>query len=286
VSVISGHDADEIRDSFAKSASGSISGAYIWEPGGYVGWELVLLARAQRRYIQDKSTGEVFPAGRLEPVDAYLRDVDADTVFQIDGYSEPGAYASFEVNNFPAPEDDLSLDNTDGGLRYTLRAGSARTVRVVMDEELDDATNADVPRERIGVLVDNAEIRGYLNAGEFAIQNRWQERFASVTARLVMRKWTRTITGGDAIRSGLVVVGDGNQRMTVIGTTGNGGDNYAKGDDPDRRVGLGRNMEIRRAEATLTDDGWDMTLHLGGSPIDLTTVILPDSVRARRKRRN
>ena len=283
-SVLTGHDGDEARDDFSKT-----SGALQWEPGGFVGWELVILDRAHRSVRVDKDTGDQFPAGRLEPVDNKVTRRDGDASFDIDGYSETGGadgLSIFELNAFPAPLNDLTLDISATALRYTIRPRTARVVRIVQDEAKDDISAPFAPeaRERVTHYVSDPGIRGFLHAGHFAFEERLQERHAAYKARLRVKNWTRFINGNKQKNTELIGVLTGAERMTRMGTTGNGGDNWAKGDD-ERPAGHVRIYSIKRAEASLADSGWDVLWQLAGTPRDFATVILPGSVRSRERRR-
>lgn len=283
VSVITGHDADEIRDTHSKT--GDISGVFRRLPSGFIGWQIRIIDRAIRIVFRDPETGDRLEAGTLQPVPLSIsRKQDGQAIFSIDGYSETAGAdgeSIFQVNNFPAPKNELNLNITNSALRYTLVPGElSRVVRIVKDE--DEVLTA-TGREDLYRQVDDAFIRGWLQAGLYALADRWAERHERERCTIKLRNWRYFANAGTYLTNVIRVLA-GAGRVTRLGTTGAGGDGWKWGDD-ERACGPGTSYEIRRARLSWTEDGWEVTWELSGTPVDLVRVILPQAVRGRSKER-
>ncbi len=278
--IISGHDEDQFDDKYIKVVAADDSGAFLWESTGFDGWSIVIVDLARRAIVTDKITGEKFKAGRLEEVPASLRTADSDTSFFILDYTESGVTGTFNVGEVPSPDSDLDLDLNKEALRYRLRPEGVRVQRTVKDLESQDATTG---RETIVRYIRDDAVRGMLQAVLFAMQDRLAERMQSRSAQLQVLNWTRLVNGSDSQYDNLIGVSEGQEQVTLWGTTGNGGDNWTYGDDT-RKAGIAKMMEIKRANCVWSPGGWDVTFDLGAAAVDLSSVIFSNAVRGRGRR--
>lgn len=271
VSVVTGNDRDEVRDGFAYSNPSGESGAFQFE-AGFVGFALTLLDRARREINFTKTeTGDVFAAGLLDDLPLNLQVLNGTPTYVIIAFSETSGTVLYTLGNFPASTENLALDLTSDAIRYKLEPGDARALRTVVDAEDQAAREAAVQ-----FLID-ARVRGWQLAGTLASANRYAERRNAEQVRLSIRGWQRTPNGSRSQFDNLVSLSFGTERVTLLGTTGNGGDGWKYGDD-ERPVGCGRTYEIRSVSMTLGEGGWDCEYVLGSAPRDLVAILPPETL--------
>lgn len=267
VSVVTGIDRQRIRDNHSNGVSGPVP----IEGNEFTGMNLVLLDRVFReddRFVF--LTGQIIPGKSVGALPtSLLQGKDGSSQFPVrlttNTLASPG-YVDLFVHELPAHEEDLTLDITEEAIRYTIRNAGARVLRRIIDQEEFAATDA------LRRQVTNSEVRGWMEAARFAFLDRSLERRQSRRLRLTKRGVRTLPNGHDDPKYNRVQVLDGASRLTRLGTTGNGGDNWAM-DDDERPVGLGRVLEIQSVSCAYTPTGWDMTYVLGGTPVDLVPVV-------------
>jgi hypothetical protein len=269
LSVVSGNDRDQIRDSYAYSNPSGESGANKFE-AGFNGFELTLVDRARREInYAYKKTGDIYPAGRIEDLPTSLQVINGDSVWVIVTFTEGSGSVNYILGNFPASVENLTLDISKDVIRYKLSPGDARVLRTIIDNEDQTA------RETLSEFIVDARVRGYQLAGMLALESRYAERRNAEQVKLNLRGWMRTPNGSRNQQDNLISLSFGSEQMTILGTTGSGGDGWKYGDDA-RPVGNGRTYEIRNVTMVLGEGGWDCEYSLGSAPRDLIATLPPD----------
>ena len=278
ISIVSGHDGDEIRDHFAVLST--TTGLQDREFRGARGWSIVLTDRARNNVFNDPDSGNRFDAGGIFPLDESIVRIDGDSEFFIFDFTEipattlSGSYARYSLGDWPAPSNNLTLPTSSTVLRYLLRPNGARVLRRVTDTLSSGAATG---REPISKLVQNSLVIGHLQAGLFAYQDRWAERWNAEQVQLRLLKVVDLPNGSHKQTHNLVTVSTGSERITRYGVPSAGGDSWAMGDD-ERPIGLGKVYEIQRVDMTYTEDGWEATYVLGAAPRELGAVLFEQGV--------
>lgn len=267
VSVVTGYDGEKIRDEFSNGVTSDLP----LDGNAFFGMQLVLLDQVFRQDDKfDVLAWQLVPGNSVGAVPPELRQGrQGSASYEIRLMTQTGTspgYTDIYVHEFPAPEEDLTLDISEKAVRYTVRNSGMRVLRRVNDQE--DTAAADAVRLRVS----NDEIRGWLEAVRFSYLSRTLERRQARRLRVTVRG-VQTLPNGakDPKYNRVQVMGLGG-RITRMGTVANGGDEWAMGDD-DRKVGVGLLMEIESCECSYTPSGWDIEYQLGGTPAAFAPVV-------------
>ena len=268
IGVVTGSDSTRLRDSITVASASAVSGLYAKILDTPIGMNVEIIATARRslNYV-DPETGEVFPAGKIDRVPQAMREPIGGAVFVITSFSEGATDMDFFLDQWPAPEQNLASDYTNQALLYRVDTADIRILRRVIDAEANGATG----RERVEKILRDDEARGWYQAGVFAMNDRWAQVWERDEAKLVMTGFRRFPTGSRYQDRNLVAISTGAERLTILGTTAAGGDNWARGDD-ERPVGMARIFEVRSVSMSLRSAGWDAIFILAASPRALASV--------------